>query len=206
MFVFCKQRETHMDLCTVTRTTAQAPSSVDEGIILLDADGYCTYLGSTAATLLGRHPENMRGVPLPAIVQSGANGNGDVVRVMRRGGRLLYHAPDGNGRTIPVEIRFHPVADDDGKNRRYIGVVRNLDAVEQMENDLRDQLSRERLFKECISHHFFNPLCIAQGYLQLVLNRESNGDDEAMLEATRQALARIETVVKNVVYDGKVRE
>ncbi|MFO8133336.1 MAG: PAS domain-containing protein [Thermoplasmatota archaeon] len=193
-----------MKLCTVTRTAPHATSSVEEGVILLDADRCCTYISPAAATLLGRHPEKTRGVPLPAVIQHGADSTDDVAEAMQSGGRLLYHAPDGNGRTIPVEIRFHPV--DDSAGERYVAVVRNLDAVEQMENDLRDQLCRERLFKECISHHFFNPLCIAQGYLQLVLNRESNGDDEAMLEATRQALARIETVVKNVVYDGKVRE
>lgn len=194
-----------MELCTAAHESHPAPSNVDEGVMLLESDGCCTYLSVTAAALLGRRPEEARGTPLPELVKHGADSSGNVLQAMRQGGRLLYYTPQGNGRTIPVEIRFHRVACT-GQIMRYIGVVRNLDMVEQMEQQLKKQLCRERLFKECISHHFFNPLCIAQGYLQLVLTRESKGDEEAMLDAAKQALARIETVVKNVVYDGDLRE
>lgn len=194
-----------MELCTVSKNSSHATSSGDEGIMLLDRSGRCTYISPTAAALLGRQPDEARGAALPELLRHGNAKNNGVMHALRHNGRLLYHAPNNGDGTTPVEIRFHRVAPD-GTARRYIGVVRNLDAVEQMERDLKKQLCRERLFKECISHHFFNPLCIAQGYLQLVLNRESNGDDEEMLEAARQALTRIETVVKNVIYDGDLRE
>lgn len=194
-----------MELCAVTTREHHATASVEEGVILLDGDGCITYLSPAAAWLLGRRPEEAQGVKLAKLLRHGAEKTSDVVQALQSGGRMLYRSPKRNGGTMPVEIRFHRVAGD-GQVERYVGVVRNLDAVDAMEQDLKNQLCRERLFKECISHHFFNPLCIAQGYLQLVLNRESDGDEEAMLEATKQALARIETVVKNVVYNGDLRE
>lgn len=192
-----------MELCAVTRDQPSAAATADEGVMLLDGDGRCTYLSPTAASLLNRQLEAIQGAYLPELLKHGSKSN--VMQALRQGGRLLYRSPQGNGTTMPIEIRFHPVANDNGAER-YIGVVRNLDAVEQMEQDLKDQLCRERLFKECISHHFFNPLCIAQGYLHLVLNEESNGDEKFMLEAAKKALTRIETVVKNVIYDGDLRE
>ncbi len=194
-----------MELCTVTREASRTGISTEEGIMLLDTDGRCIHLSDTAASLLGRHPEKTRDIPLQELLQPTSEDGDNVMNTLRDGGRLLYRSLRNNGNATTVEIRFHRVASN-GRHPQYVGVVRNLDMVKQMERNLQSQLCRERLFKECISHHFFNPLCIAQGYLQLVLNRESNGDDEAMLEAARQALARIETVVKNVIYDGELKE
>ena len=192
-----------MELCAVTRDQTSAAASVDEGVMLLDGDGRCMYLSPTAASLLNRQPETVQGAYLPELLKHGSESN--VIQALRQGGRLLYRSPQGNGTTMAIEIRFHPVAGNDTAER-YIGVVRNLDAVEHMEQNLKNQLCRERLFKECISHHFFNPLCIAQGYLHLVLNQESDGNEKFMLEAAKKSLTRIETVVKNVIYNGDLRE
>ncbi len=193
-----------MELCTLSRAGQHAVDGVEEGIMLLDEEGCITYLDGRAAALLGHSPDTTRGVTLPKLLGHDTGEDSDVVQTMHKEGELLCHFPASDD-AAPVEIRFHHVAGG-SEPERYIGVVRNLGAVDAVEQNRRNQLHRERVFKECISHHFFNPLCIAQGYLQLVLNRENAGDEEAMLAAAMQALARIETVVKNVVYDGDLRE
>jgi len=66
-------------------------------------------------------------------------------------------------------------------------------------------MERERRFIEDVSHHFFNPLCIAKGYLNLSM-RDADPEIQRKLQITREAVDRVETVVKNVVRDGKICE
>lgn len=66
-------------------------------------------------------------------------------------------------------------------------------------------MERERRFIEDVSHHFFNPLCIAKGYLNLSI-RDADPEIQRNLEITRDAVDRVETVVKNVVRDGTICE
>jgi len=66
-------------------------------------------------------------------------------------------------------------------------------------------LKRERKFVEDISHYFFNPLCIAKGYIDLSIQ---NVDPETRrkLQITKDAVMRVETVVKHVVMEGQIYE
>ncbi len=66
-------------------------------------------------------------------------------------------------------------------------------------------MERERRFIEDVSHHFFNPLCIAKGYLNLSM-RDADPEIQRKLQITREAVDRVETVVKNVVRDGQICE
>ena len=64
-------------------------------------------------------------------------------------------------------------------------------------------LRRERAYKESMSHHFFNPLAIAKGYLNLVLN-DCSDDAKTKLCAINTALERIENTVKTLIKTGNL--
>jgi len=49
-------------------------------------------------------------------------------------------------------------------------------------------------------------LCIAKGYLELAIKDERDADQREKLKAIVNAVERVETVVKNVVMKGEVRE
>jgi len=66
-------------------------------------------------------------------------------------------------------------------------------------------MERERRFIEDVSHHFFNPLCIAKGYLNLSM-RDVDPEVQRKLRVTRDAVDRMENVIKNVVRDGTICE
>ena len=70
---------------------------------------------------------------------------------------------------------------------------------------MKEMIERERRFIEDISHYFFNPLCIAKGYIDLSL-KEATPELKRKLEITRTAVDRVETVVKHVVMEGKIYE
>jgi len=82
----------------------------------------------------------------------------------------------------------------------------------EMEKEIREAnekmqraLEKEKKFLEEISHYFFNPLCIAKGYLDLSIPQA----DPALrrkLEITKQAVTRVENVVKHIVTEGKIYE
>ncbi|RLF48844.1 MAG: hypothetical protein DRN10_01840, partial [Thermoplasmata archaeon] len=70
---------------------------------------------------------------------------------------------------------------------------------------MKEIIEREQRFIEDISHYFFNPLCIAKGYIDLSL-KEATPELKRKLEITRTAVDRVETVVKHVVMEGKIYE
>jgi PAS domain S-box-containing protein len=66
-------------------------------------------------------------------------------------------------------------------------------------------LERERQFLEEISHYFFNPLCIAKGYLDLSIP-QAEPPLKQKLEITKEAISRVENVVKHIVTEGRIYE
>jgi len=77
--------------------------------------------------------------------------------------------------------------------------------IKEANEKMQKALERERKFLEEISHYFFNPLCIAKGYLDLSI---PNADPSLRrkLEITKQAVTRVENVVKHIVTEGKIYE
>ena len=77
--------------------------------------------------------------------------------------------------------------------------------LEKDKKKMQKVLEKERKFLEEISHYFFNPLCIAKGYLDLSIPN-ADPDLRRRLEITKQAVTRVETVVKHIVTEGKIYE
>lgn len=65
-----------------------------------------------------------------------------------------------------------------------------------------DALQKERDFKLRTAHYFFNPICIAKGYLELA--KGENGKDK--IERALKAINRIEKVIKNITQKGEIIE
>ena len=66
-------------------------------------------------------------------------------------------------------------------------------------------LEEEKEFKLMTAHYFFNPICIAEGFLHLAMEN-APPDIEEKLKIVQIAIQRIKKVVKNVVEKGEIRE
>ena len=66
-------------------------------------------------------------------------------------------------------------------------------------------LEEEREFELMTAHYFFNPICIAEGFLDLAMKNASEEVNEK-LELVRIAVQRIKKVVKNVVEKGEIHD
>ena len=57
-----------------------------------------------------------------------------------------------------------------------------------------------------LAHHFLPPIDIAKGNLQLAENNTENEMQRQRIEQAIQALDRIETIVKNMIETGEIKE
>ncbi|MCD6480981.1 MAG: PAS domain S-box protein [Thermoplasmata archaeon] len=115
---------------------------------------------------------------------------------------------DEHGNIRWLEMACVDVEENGFKMFNIIDITRR----KEMEDKLKDAnermqkvLEKERKFLEEVSHYFFNPLCIAKGYLELSI---PNADPalRKKLETTKQAVIRVENVVKHIVMEGKIYE
>jgi len=115
-----------------------------------------------------------------------------------------------NGKVAWVEMNLCSV-NHDGKKEMLMNMV-DITSKKMVEEKLdisnkkmEEIMEREKRFIEDISHYFFNPLCIAKGYIDLSL-KEATPELKRKLEITRTAVDRVETVVKHVVMEGRIYE
>lgn len=185
--------------------TEHAPT----GIAIL-RDGECIYANHSFTTIIGEgsvtgtqfldhvHPGDRdtarrllsdaeTGTPPPSIIRLESYGNGTWLECTATS--ITYESEPAVLVNIMDVTRHKQLEDDYVRSRRQ----------------MKQAVERERRFIEDVSHHFFNPLCIAKGYLNLSM-READPETRRKLEITRDAVNRVETVVKNVVRDGTICE
>ncbi len=102
------------------------------------------------------------------------------------------------------EIIIYPIMDGD-KLKFYFGIVRSLEEIIKMREYV-DFEKKMKLFKQNIAHYFFNPIIIAKGYLDLLMDKELSQEDKIKVEKIKTAIERIEAVVRNIIINGEICE
>ncbi len=82
------------------------------------------------------------------------------------------------------------------------GINDMLESLEKSKEKIKDALNKEKEFKRKTAHYFFNPICIAKGFLKIA---KEEGDLK-YIEKAINAVDRIEKVVKNIVTKGEISE
>ena len=180
-----------------------------EGICIDDENEKMTFVNDAFARILGyENKEELIGKKLLDFVDDKGKKilNEEInSRRKNKSGRyeLKIYAKDGKPKDILVSSTPLIV------NGKYAGSISvNLDITElkKAENEMKRALEEERKFKADTAHYFFNPLCIAKGYLELAMKDEVDAEQREKLKAIINAVERVENVVKNVVIKGEVRE
>ena len=130
---------------------------------------------------------------------AGKNTSSFTIRLIGRDGKISW-----------VEMNLCSV--NDGSEKEMLINMVDITEKKKVEEELdisnkkmEEIIEREKKFIEDISHYFFNPLCIAKGYIDLSLKDASPGIRKK-LEITRTAVDRVETVVKHIVMEGRIYE
>ena len=180
-----------------------------EGICIDDENEKMTFVNDAFARILGyENKEDLIGKKLIDFVDDEGKKilNEEInSRRKNKSGKyeLKVYAKDGEEKDILVSATPLII------NGKYAGSISvNLDITElkKAENEMKKALEEERKFKADTAHYFFNPLCIAKGYLELAIKDERDAEKREKLKAILNAVERVESVVKNVVMKGEVRE
>ena len=90
------------------------------------------------------------------------------------------------------------VRDEKGTIKYYDGMIDDITKRKEMEEELQKSyeetkmaLEGEKKFIEKTSHNFFNPLCIAKGYIALQLERDIPEETRKEVESVKRAIERI---------------
>jgi len=180
--------------------------------VALDTSGEVTLANKKACDILGYDEDEIRGRNwfdsfIPERIRA------DVKAVYRD---LL------DGDIAPVEQYENPIMTKDGDERVILwantvirdsdgNIVRTLSSGEditerkQAEEEMERALEKEQVFKLKTAHHFFNPIAISRGYMEMALEDMPDGT-AAEIRKAREALMRVQTVVQNIVQRGEIHE
>jgi PAS domain S-box-containing protein len=100
-----------------------------------------------------------------------------------------------NGETVPCEVRFSPLVDDEGTFHGTAGVIRDSSERKERERELERQNDRLEAFASVVSHDLRNLLEVAETRLEFL---HETGDDEHYRKAAR-ALERMEAITEDVL-------
>jgi len=180
------------------------------GIVMIQ-DGICVFANRRFGTMSG-YGSDVIGIPFAELVHTG---DLPIVNTCFSSGKpegvphiLRMVTPDDA--IVWIECNMSPVNFDDREaillNIMDISAQKRIEEQLQLsEQQMAEIVAREKRFIEDISHYFFNPLCIAKGYIDLSM-RDANPGLRRNLKITRDAVDRVEAVVKHVVMEGSIYE
>ncbi len=199
MFVKCYQNGKMVQIIDMGNLL-QEKGTVVQGIFLLNAEGKIIYSNEKADEFFAIKKGKSF---LSVIPKEDRKKIYSSYKKLSRGESILYVSDSIKGKSL--EISIHPVVEGK-KLMMFVGTIRDITKIKEIELHAKKIVKREKIFREDVSHYFFNPLVIADGYLQLLLNEEQGGEERRRLEAIKAAVERIETVVKNTVIRGRIEE
>src|SRR4051794_6388795 len=101
-----------------------------DAVVMIDADGRITLANSGAATLSERSREELRGLPVAALLNDDRSGLRTIVRRRIEGGDVLRREDSflvtKTGARIPVSVTGSPVIDDHGEVKGIVLVARDM--------------------------------------------------------------------------------
>ncbi len=164
----------------------QLAGELDDPVILLTRDKRIRDTNHRARELFPQLVGET-GAPLESILPSVAKrlGTGDPILEIHRDGSTRYFqlvvSPVGASQArLGDEVRFTDISDR-----------------EQYRRELERQNDRLESFASMVSHDLRNPLNVAQGRLDLVLEEQT--DESPNLNAARSALDRIEALIEDIL-------
>ncbi len=184
--------------------------SIATGTVILK-DGKCVFFNKKFYNFVGRkknfcgnfieliHPDDREMLEKEMKKTSKGKNCHCEIRIKKRGNKEtwieMYGTQITNGNEEAVLLNILDIT-----KRKKIE-----DDLQRTKETMEKTLARERKFVEDISHYFFNPLCIAKGYIDLSL-KNVDSETRRKLQITLDAVNRVETVVKHVVTEGQIYE
>ncbi|MFO8132446.1 MAG: PAS domain S-box protein [Thermoplasmatota archaeon] len=192
--------------------------TMSEGVVYQDAEGNITSANPAAQHILGLSLEQMQGKtsmdPRWKAVDKDGNelpGEQHPAMVALRTGEKVENFVQGifvPERDEYVWLLVNSIPQfEEGSDEPYQVYSTFLDITErkQAEEEMERALETERVFKLQAAHHFFNPIAISRGYMDIAMEKLPDAEAETIQKA-HDAIMRIQRVVENIVQRGEIHE
>jgi len=181
--------ETEDDIMPLKDVMHNIPISV----AVMDREGVIRSVNEQFTETLRYTPDEVKGRPLPALVVEGTPPLAEICTDGDGAARdVEFTIRDGRGRERHMFGRAMPVTDNGHGSVTALAFQEKMDESDEFRKMLTSQ----------ISHEFFNPLCIAQGYLYLLDEGKYGSltpEQRRQVRSIAKNLKRIEHLVKQTV-------
>jgi PAS domain S-box-containing protein len=175
-------------------------STIDSGVVAVNASGHVAMFNRAAQTLTGMEPESVHGAHVSVL--PGCLGETLLATMVERVKQMLPEIPLSDGTvTRPVICATSPVRDASGASVGAVAVFSDLTPLKELERQRRraERLAYFEALAAAIAHEIKNPLVAIKTFAQLVPRRR---DNETFLEnfgrvVTRE-IGRMERLVERL--------
>lgn len=207
-----RTKELKRELKDRTRFLA-ALDQAEDGIFILDTDGFLEYVNASLLNLtlyseeemLGQHISMLRAAKHPqdffenlwGVLRSGGVWRGETIYVKK------------NGEHIAAEVTATPVFDDNGSLINVIELIRDVTEKRKMEEHLKQSQKLEELgtLAGGIAHDFNNIIAAISGYAELALPAAEQGSRvQKNLERIQQVADRARAMVHQILVFSRRRK
>ncbi|MFQ6041916.1 MAG: nitrogen regulation protein NR(II) [Candidatus Poribacteria bacterium] len=167
--------------------TQHIVSSMPNGLISLDSDGYITTFNRAAAEMLSLSPSFVKGQHVSKICEANAE---DIESVLKGGEAIIEQeirytrqSPSSSGRVgevIPLSLSATQLLDDIGNPLGAIILLRDLREVKELQARAQraEHLASIGRLASVVAHEIRNPLSSIRGFTQYFAAQFRDGTDE----------------------------
>ena len=187
-------------------------SSIEDGLVLIDASGVITLINASAGNLTGWKVEDAIGIDIKLVVKL-ADSHGNIYNdqnypfnyAMTTGQSIRDKNSElisRNNQKIPVGLSITPLKDTNGRVNGAVALISNITTEKEQENRLVDFISTA-------SHEMRTPVAAIEGYLSLALNnRVAAIDDKARgyLEKAQSETKHLGVLFQDLLTSAKAED
>jgi PAS domain S-box-containing protein len=192
------------DLMPVARS--MVVENITDGVLVLDEFDRIIDINPDGRRLLGLRGDAILGQHAEAVFEERAAIWETIARLDEGSTEIDIETEDGRQ---TVSVRVSTLEDSKGRHRGRLVTIRDITGQKRRERELERQNEQLDQFASLLSHDLRNPLNVANGYLDVIMNAE---DPERMREYAAEiehSHERIETLIQDVLTltrEGKAVE
>ncbi len=173
--------------------------TVEDGVYVLDEQFRFVAVNEAYAELTGYDRDELTGAHASLLVDEDRVESVAEAQEEMRAGTQTVVTREGDietaeGDRIPTEVRFAPLVTD-GEFQGTVGVVRDVTQRKEREREIREKNERLEGFASMLAHELRNPLSIAQGYLGLAREEQSESAYEEVERAHDRMVEMIDMLL-----------
>ncbi len=174
--------------------------TVGDGVYVLDEDFRFVTVNEAMTELSGYGREQLVGSPASVVLDESdaekALAARDELRDADRDVESIdLEVQTADGDSVPCEVRFRLITDDDGTYRGTAGVIRDVTERKQYERELERQNEQLEQFAGVVSHDLRNPLTVARERTDLLAE---TGED-VHYQKVQAAHDRMDDIIEDVL-------